>query len=94
MYDAGPSDQELQALGFRREDVVAGEFHIWPENWVPYLVFVRVSSQWRMSQCGPTGLDYNVVLSVLDLMRVKRKLETLDAIRVMESSALKQLSKS
>jgi hypothetical protein len=42
MYDSGPSDEELKAFCLTREDVEdTSDFEIWPENWIPFLVFLR-----------------------------------------------------
>ena len=95
MYDSGPSDEELKALYMTREDVEdTSDFEIWPENWVPFLVFSEVSTQWRVGAGGATGLDYVAVKWVMDLMKIKKKYEVLRAIRTMESSALKTMNKS
>lgn len=93
MYDSGPSDDELKAIGLEREDIADNSnFEVWPENWTPFLVFSEVSTQWRVGMNGPTGLDYNVAFRFMDLMKVKKPLEVIRAIRVMESSALKQMA--
>ncbi len=95
MYDSGPSDAELKAIGLLREDVMdTSDFEVWPENWVPFLVFSEVSTQWRVGAGGATGLDYVAVKWVMDLMKIKKKYEVLRAIRTMESSALKTMNKS
>ncbi len=95
MYDSGPSDEELKALYMTREDVEdTSDFEIWPENWIPFLVFSEVSTQWRVGAGGATGLDYVAVKWVMDLMKIKKKYEVLRAIRTMESSALKTMNKS
>jgi hypothetical protein len=95
MYDSGPSDEELKALYMTREDVEdTSDFEIWPENWMPFLVFSEVSTQWRVGAGGATGLDYVAVKWVMDLMKIKKKYEVLRAIRTMESSALKTMNKS
>lgn len=95
MYDPGPSDEELKAFCLTREDVEdTSDFEIWPENWVPFLVFSEVSTQWRVGAGGATGLDYVAVKWVMDLMKIKKKYEVLRAIRTMESSALKTMNKS
>lgn len=92
MYDSGPSDEELDAIGLRREDVEdTSDFEVWPENWLPYRVFSDASTQWRMGPSGPTGLDYLVVKWVMELMRVKRPYEVLCSIQVLEASALKTM---
>jgi hypothetical protein len=62
MYDSGPSDEELKAFCLTREDVEdTSDFEIWPENWMPFLVFSEVSTQWRVGAGGATGLDYVAV---------------------------------
>lgn len=98
MYDSGPSDEELNAIGIRREDVLdTSDFDVWPENWLSYTVFCEVATQWRMGPGGPVGLDLNVVFRVMDLFKVqgrKKRVDLLRSIRLMESSALKQMSKS
>ena len=95
MYDSGPSDEELKALYMTREDVEdTSDFEIWPENWVSFLVFSEVSTQWRVGAGGATGLDYVAVKWVMGLMKIKKKYEVLRAIRTMESSALKTMNKS
>ena len=95
MYDSGPSDEELKAFCLTREDVEdTSDFAIWPENWIPFLVFSEVSTQWRVGTGGATGLDYVAVKWVIDLMKIKKKYEVLRAIRTMESSALKTMNKS
>ena len=81
MYDPGPSDDELKAIGLLREDVTdTSDF--------------QLSTQWRVGYSGPTGLDYTAVEWVMSLMKVKKKREVFRAIRIMESSALSQMSKS
>ncbi len=95
MYDSGPSEEELAAIGLLREDVTdTSDFGVWPENWIPFQVFSEVSTQWRMGSGGPVGLDYGAVQWVMKLVKVKKKLDTLHAIRVLESSAIRQMSKS
>lgn len=98
MYDSGPSDEELAAIGLMREDVLdTSDVEVWPENWMPYAIFCEVASQWRMGPGGPVGLDLNVVFRVMDLFKVKgrrKQVDLLRSIRVMESAALKQMSRS
>lgn len=93
MYDPGPSEEELEKIGLKREDVEDNsDFEVWPENWMPLQVFSELSTQWRMGPGGPTGLDYGAVQWVMGLLKVKRQYEVLRDIRVLESSALKTMS--
>ena len=94
MYDPGPSEEELEAIGLLREDVEdTSDVEVWPENWVPFKVFNKVSTQWRVGAGGATGLDYSVVYSTMDRMKIKKQLAVLDAIRVMEASALSTMNR-
>lgn len=96
MYDPGPSDEELKAVGLEREDVEdTSILEVWPENWLPKEVFSETGSQWRVGAAGPTGLDYNVLYKNLDLRRLKRKTyqDVFQAVRILEAAALKQMTK-
>lgn len=97
MYDSGPSDAELEAIGLLREDVEdTSTTEIWPENWLPYVIFSDVGSQWRVGAGGATALDYNVVFRMMDLRGIKKKkqLEVMRALKVMERAAVDQMNKS
>ena len=93
MYDAGPSDEELEAIGLHREDVEDTSItEIWPENYTAFQVFNEISSQWRVGMNGPTALDWNVAFEVMKLMKVKRQLDVIRDIKVMERAALNQMA--
>ena len=97
MFDSGPSDAELEAIGIRREDVADNSVtEIWPENMLPFQVFNEISSQWRVGMNGPTALDQNFAFSYMDRMGLthKKQLKVIRAIMVMEGAALKQMRKS
>ena len=94
MYDSGPSTGELEALGLSREDVEDNsDVEVWPENWTAFCVFNKVSTQWRVGTGGAIGLDYNVVYSTMDRMKIKNQIKVLDAVRVMECEALRVINK-
>lgn len=50
-----------------------------------------MSTQWRSSGGGPTGLDYNVIPLVAKSLGIKKKKisDILPNLRVMEAEALK-----
>ena len=48
-----------------------------------------LQTQWRIGSNGPTGLDYNVLFSIMTLKH--QSIELLDDIRVMESAALTEI---
>jgi hypothetical protein len=66
------------------------EIEVWPENWDAAIAFVSLSTQWRVSMGGATGIDYGVIEPVLRLRRVapERWPEVFDGIRIMEAEAL------
>lgn len=95
MYDSGPSEAELAAIGLRREDVEDTSItDIWPENYQAFQIFTKCGTQWNSGMGGPTGLNYPSVMLLCNLFGVKAKkqLEMLDAIQIMERSALKQMN--
>ncbi len=97
MYDAGPSDSELEAIGLTREDLgEIPDFEVWPDNWVPFKVFSEVCTQWRMGPGGPIGLDYSVVKWIMRTMHVTKKdrLEVLRSVRVLECSAMSKMAEA
>jgi hypothetical protein len=66
------------------------EIEIWPENWDAATAFVSLSTQWRASMAGATGLDYGAIEPVLRLrgIPVERWPGAFDGIRIMEAEAL------
>lgn len=63
------------------------EFEIMADNVLAFEVFRRVQTQWRTTFSALLGLDYGVVIQVMELVGVPadQKLDCLDRIRVMES---------
>ena len=51
------------------------------------------TGQWRVGTGGAIGLDYNVVYSTMDRMKIKNQIKVLDAVRVMECEALRVINK-
>ena len=50
-------------------------------------MFLRCQTQWRTSMSGVIGLDYGVVLQLMDLYAVDNKREVLEDLQVMEAHA-------
>lgn len=78
-------------MGFREDDLDFVE--VWPENWPAFSLFTRVQTQWRLGPGGATGLDYLVVMRLLDRMSLS---DTdydlwLDDIRIMEGAAIEAM---
>ncbi len=78
-------------MGFREDDLEHVE--VWPENWPAFSLFTRVQTQWRLGPGGATGLDYLVVMRLLDRMSLSDTDYDLwfDDIRVMEGAAIEAM---
>lgn len=72
------------------------EIEIWPENWDAAHAFARLSTQWRSSMGGPTGLDYASVINYLGerFRSRKKRNELFDQIQIMEVEALDVMRES
>jgi hypothetical protein len=67
---------------------------VWPENWPVWCLFDRhMRSQWRIGPGGATGLDYNALFSLFDLLGLstEERFEMLDDIGVLEDAALAEI---
>lgn len=65
---------------------------VWPDNALAVDVFERCISQWRVGFGGPYALDYNVFpIVAAKEFNTPEWPEILDAIQVMEQSALKTM---
>lgn len=60
---------------------------MWPEHEDAVLMFLRCQTQWRTSMAGVVGLDYGVVLQLMDLYAVNNKRQVLEDLQVMEAHA-------
>lgn len=69
----------------------ADTVELWPENVESIALFMRVQTQWRTGQAGPTGLDYAGVHAAMRLMRVRCSLEFFDDLQAMETAALRAM---
>jgi len=76
---------------FRKDEV-----EIWPENWPVWCFFRRVETQWRVGMGGPTGLDYSVVLTMIDRLKLEEAEadELFEDVRHLERAALKVIRES
>jgi hypothetical protein len=95
MYERQHNLQELEAFGLTPEDYDADGVELLPENWLPFNLFSRLGTQWRVGMAGATGLDYNALYPLLD-----KQCTTPDEwdnafadIQVMESAALSEMNR-
>lgn len=94
MYQKEADENELASFGLTKSDV-AVTVEIWEENYTAFRVFNSVSTQWRYSMSGITGLDYGVLPTVLRMLNIARSEwnQIFDDIRTMESVALTEMNK-
>jgi len=75
------------------EEIQQGEdFDVFPENWETMEVFLRLQTQWRVSQGAFIGLDYNAAKFIFDVCKIEDQKETLDGLQIIEFAALKALN--
>lgn len=81
-------------MGLTAADLEGEAFGVWPENIGALNVLVAMSTQWRTGAMGVTGLDYNVLPSVMRLVGIPRGdwPDTFECVRVMEAEALAVIS--
>jgi hypothetical protein len=70
------------------------EYEVWPEHEDAVLLFLRCQTQWRVGGIGVVGLDYAVVLQVMDLYAVGDRRQALEDLQVMESRAKELMNKA
>lgn len=80
----------MYAAGLRPEDFGDTSFALWPENEESISLFSSVSTQWRTGMSGPTGLDYNVLFTRMERMKLddQHHERLFQDIRVIEAEAL------
>lgn len=62
-------------------------FEVWAEHEDVVMTFLRCQTQWRTTMSGVMGLDYGVVLQLLDLYAVGNRQQVLEDLQVMEGRA-------
>tara|TARA_R110002110_G_scaffold415849_1_gene657899 strand:+ start:95794 stop:96003 length:210 start_codon:yes stop_codon:yes gene_type:complete len=63
-----------------------------PDNVEIVAAFIDISTQWRTSFSGITGLDYNAIESLYRMKKKKIKKRILNGILVMEKAVLNELA--
>lgn len=79
-----------------RQDVPEApqNFTVMPENAQAFDVFIRCQTQWRHSFSGVTGLDYTALIQVIRVcIPKKQRNQIFDDVRLIESGALRAISK-
>ncbi len=65
---------------------------VFEENWEAVILFLKLSTQWRTSFSGVSGLEYKSVMILFDLYDVKNRREVFEDIQVIEMAALKNFN--
>jgi hypothetical protein len=88
-----PTAEEAKRIGLTLEEAQGPPVEVWPDNWLAVCVFNAMSTQWRTSMAGRTGLDYAVLQSVMRLVGVpaSERAEVFDSIRTLEGAALETM---
>ena len=70
------------------------EYEVWPEHEDGVLLFLRCQTQWRVGGVGVVGLDYSVVIQMMDLYSVGNRRQALEDLQVMEGRAKELMNKA
>ena len=68
-------------------------FKVSPDAWEAANVFLMVQTQWRASSGSVYGLDYSAVRWASELLEVKKPLEVLMDLQVIEAKVVETLSR-
>ena len=68
-------------------------FYVLQQNWIYLEMFLRCQTQWRVGLSGIIGLDYTSVVEMIKLYNIKDSVSMIEKIQIIESGALKAMSK-
>nr|WP_256657729.1 DUF1799 domain-containing protein [Pseudomonas sp. R5-89-07] len=93
MYESPPDAEQIAAFGWDAEDMEE-EFDVWPCLWPAFLLFNRMSTQWRAGAGGAIGLDYSCIRDVAGFLGIKKKklAEIFPDLQVLEGEALRVMA--
>ncbi|OCG28206.1 hypothetical protein A9G11_11930 [Gilliamella sp. wkB108] len=94
LYTSEPSKEELAAFGLTEDDYEDEYIEVWQDNLDALRLFSAMSTQWRTSIGGITGLDYNCLPWVMKMQNIKEDEHIFSDIQLMESEALKIVHQS
>jgi hypothetical protein len=69
-------------------------FEVWPEHEDAVTLFLQCQTQWRVGPGGVVGLDYGVVLQMMDLYAVSSRRQALEDLQIMEDRARELINKA
>ena len=86
----------MKSFGFRPSDWGDDSILVWPEHEAAFNLFSKVRTQWRRAGMNGdcTGLDYNVVLSLIDALKLPAEDADLlfEEVQHLENAALVQMA--
>ena len=93
MYSPSVPDAVIGMFGLAPGDLVE-EVEVWPCNWPAFLLFNRMSTQWRAGAGGAIGLDYSCTRDVAGFLGIKKKklAEIFPDLQVLEGEALRVMA--
>ena len=93
MYSPSAPDELISVFGFAPGDLDE-DVAVWPCNWPAFLLFNRMSTQWRAGTGGAIGLDYSSIRDVAGFLGIKKKklAEIFPDLQVLEGEALRVMA--
>lgn len=70
------------------------QFEVWPDHEDAVMLFLQCQTQWRVGGSGVVGLDYGVVLQMMDLYAVRDRRQALEDLQIMESRGRELINKA
>ena len=78
----------IQAIDASKDD-----FDVWEENAEVVVMFLKLQTQWNVTQGGFIGLNYQSVQFLFTIGAVANQAEMMDDLQAMEMAALQVLNK-
>lgn len=94
-----PAEDIAKFIGERKPNSSEQDFEVWPDNWVTFIFFIELATQWRvvsgMAGNVMLGLDYPGVEAMMRIKNIpkKQKLTLFTELQIMEREALEVLNK-
>ncbi len=94
-YFRPPTAADLEGTGLLPEHYPEPQETVHPENWEAWSLFLALQGQWRCGPGGPVALDRVVVFDELRHRGItgEDRDDVLDALSIIESEAIKELTK-
>jgi hypothetical protein len=74
------------------EDEEDDQFPLLQQNWDTVMLFLSVSTQWRVGMSGLIGMDYCAIEAMLRMKKKKITPSQFDGLQIMEREVLAALA--